>query len=235
MYVFSRVDSSNSLWTVEAWIISFASGVTRNSGAVDEYPSRIFPPFPYFLSFTVPPSSPSHSPSFTSFPSLPFSPPWRVDCVYLLRMSPLLRSFSTMDLCVSWIGQLDFELSAMLVYTSPNCETVRAWNRHDVRPAQAVRTARLFLAWGSQPVSVHLRIPYRGRWKRRNGKRGTVKNTGVEKAGLENAGTNRTGSKRRTAKRGIKSHRLKCRTGKCGTKFHRGGKSRTTVYGTQTG
>jgi len=43
---------------------------------------------------------------------------WRVDCVYLLRMSPLLRSFSTMDLCVSWIGQLDFELSAMLVYTS---------------------------------------------------------------------------------------------------------------------
>jgi len=30
---------------------------------------------------------------------------WRVDCVYLLRMSPLLRSFSTMDLCVSWIGQ----------------------------------------------------------------------------------------------------------------------------------
>jgi len=43
---------------------------------------------------------------------------WRVDCVYLLRMSPLLRSFSTMDLCVSWRGQLDFELSAMLVYTS---------------------------------------------------------------------------------------------------------------------
>jgi len=42
---------------------------------------------------------------------------WRVDCVYLLRMSPPLRSFSTMDLCVSWIGQLDFELSAMLVYT----------------------------------------------------------------------------------------------------------------------
>jgi len=27
---------------------------------------------------------------------------WRVDCVYLLRMSPLLRSFSTTDLCVSW-------------------------------------------------------------------------------------------------------------------------------------
>ena len=26
--------------------------------------------------------------------------------------------FSTMDLCVSWIGQLDLELSAMLVYTS---------------------------------------------------------------------------------------------------------------------
>jgi len=43
---------------------------------------------------------------------------WRVDCVYLLRMSPLSRSFSTMDLCVSWIGQLDFELSVMLVYTS---------------------------------------------------------------------------------------------------------------------
>jgi len=37
---------------------------------------------------------------------------WRLDCVYLLRMSPLFRSFSTMDLCVSWIGQLDFELSA---------------------------------------------------------------------------------------------------------------------------
>ena len=35
---------------------------------------------------------------------------WRVDCVYLLHMSPLLRSFSTMDLRVSWIGQLDFEL-----------------------------------------------------------------------------------------------------------------------------
>jgi len=43
---------------------------------------------------------------------------WRVDCVSLLRMSPLLRSVSTMDSCVSWIGQLDFELSAMLVYTS---------------------------------------------------------------------------------------------------------------------
>ena len=43
---------------------------------------------------------------------------WRVDCVYLLRMLPLLRSFSTMDLCATWIGQLDFELSAMLVYTS---------------------------------------------------------------------------------------------------------------------
>jgi len=41
-----------------------------------------------------------------------------VDCMYLLHMSPLLRSFSTMDLCVSWIGQLVFELSAMLVYTS---------------------------------------------------------------------------------------------------------------------
>jgi len=41
-----------------------------------------------------------------------------VDCVYLLRMSQLLRYFSTMDLCVSWIGLLDFELSAMLVYTS---------------------------------------------------------------------------------------------------------------------
>jgi len=37
---------------------------------------------------------------------------WRLDCVYLLRMSPLLSTFSTMDLCVSWIGQLDFELSA---------------------------------------------------------------------------------------------------------------------------
>jgi len=43
---------------------------------------------------------------------------WRVDCVYLLHMSPQLRSFSTMDLRASWIGQLDFELSAMLVYTS---------------------------------------------------------------------------------------------------------------------
>jgi len=43
---------------------------------------------------------------------------WRVDCMYLLRMSPLLRSFSTMDLCVSWIGQLDFELLAMSVYMS---------------------------------------------------------------------------------------------------------------------
>ena len=66
---------------------------------------------------------------------------WHFDCVYLLRMSPLLRSFSTMDLRVSWIGQLDFELSAMLVYSRPNCETVHAWNRHDVRPARAVRTA----------------------------------------------------------------------------------------------
>ena len=43
---------------------------------------------------------------------------WRVECEYLLRMLLLLRSFLTMDLCVSWIGQLDFELSAMLVYTS---------------------------------------------------------------------------------------------------------------------
>jgi len=43
---------------------------------------------------------------------------WHADCVYMLHMSPRLRSFSTMDLCVSWIGQLDFELSAMLVYTS---------------------------------------------------------------------------------------------------------------------
>ena len=36
----------------------------------------------------------------------------RVDCMYLLHMSPLLRSFSTMDLCVSWIG--------CLLYTSPS-------------------------------------------------------------------------------------------------------------------
>jgi len=41
---------------------------------------------------------------------------------------------------------------------------------------------------------------------------------GVENAVPENAGPNRVGGKHRTGKRG--------------TKFHRGGKSRTTIYGT---
>jgi len=50
---------------------------------------------------------------------------------------------------------------------------------------------------------------------------GTVKNTVVEKAGRENAGPNCRGGKLRTGKRG--------------TKFHRGGKIRTTVYGTRNG
>jgi len=60
-----------------------------------------------------------------------------------------------------------------------------------------------------------------GTLRKRNDKRGTVKNTGVEKARLEYAGPNSRGGKHETGKRG--------------TTLHRDGKSRTTVCGMRNG